>query len=70
LTAVSELVDRLVDALEDPGPVDARGVARVRVLLKGVGSPLNRDAGPDALAESLETTLACLVPADAIDVQP
>jgi hypothetical protein len=62
-----ELLEKLADRLEAPEPVDARGVAQVRVLLRDGESPLfDPDRGVE-FAEAFEAALEALEPVAAFD---
>jgi hypothetical protein len=68
--SVRELIDDIVDVLEGPEPIDARGAARLEVLLRDGGGPIYDDAGSRALRQVLEQSLEALrvsppIPADA-----
>ena len=63
----AELLEELADRLEAPEPVDARGVAQVRVLLRDGESPLFNPGRANQLAEAFEAALEALEPAVALD---
>lgn len=52
----------LADRLEQPDPVDLRGVALVRVLLTDGGGPLHHNRGADRLIAAAREALAALEP--------
>jgi hypothetical protein len=59
LQAAGLLVE-LSDRLEGAGPVEARGVAQLRALLRNGESPLFDPNGADEFVGSLQTTLDVL----------
>jgi hypothetical protein len=52
----------LADRLEDPGPVEARGVALVRMLLSDGGGPLHSRGAAGRLAAAAHEAAAALEP--------
>ena len=54
----------LAERLECPEPVDARGVAQVRVLLGDGGGPLHANRNADDLVEAAREAVAALDPGD------
>jgi hypothetical protein len=54
----------LIDHLASPGPVSARGVAQVRVLLRDGSGPLYNRANTDDLRARLRTSIEALDPLD------
>jgi hypothetical protein len=56
----ASLFGDLVDQLMEPGPVDARGVAQVRLLLRDGCGPLYNHQRADRLKPALMTALAAL----------
>ena len=54
----------LADQLAYPGPVDARGVAQVRLLLRDGTGPLYCERWPGCLEGALARALIALIPAD------
>ena len=56
------LFEELVDRLEEPGPVDARGIAQLQLLLTDGTSPLFTRHGVNSLQAALEAALDALDP--------
>ncbi len=56
----------LADELSHPGPVDAQGVAQVRLLLRDGTGPLYDEPWPGYLEHCLTRALNALSPADAV----
>ena len=54
----------LAERLEQPGAVDARGVAHVRVLLSDGGGPLHAGRDADDLVQAARAAVAALDPDD------
>jgi hypothetical protein len=54
--ALAELANHLVS----PGPVDASGMARVKLLLRDGSSPLYRRPEADDLEDALQEAIAAL----------
>ena len=52
----------VVERLAADGPVDVRGVARVRRLLADGTGPLYRESAPDQLRNELRAVLAAMEP--------
>ena len=52
----------LAERLEQPGAVDARGVAQVRVLLSDGGGPLHADGDAHDLVQAAREAVAALEP--------
>jgi hypothetical protein len=59
---VAPLLYDLADELAHPGPVEARGVAQVRLLLRDGTGPLYDEPWPGALAGCLTRALSALAP--------
>lgn len=59
IAAAGQLIDRLIARLETPGPVGARGMARLRLVLGDGSGPLYR-CGRGDLAGRLGAALAAL----------
>lgn len=59
VAAAGQLIDRLITRLETPGPVGARGMARLRLVLGDGSGPLYR-CGRGDLAGRLGAALAAL----------
>ncbi len=67
LRAVGQVADELeavASRLDAPGPLDVRGVAKVRSLLADGTGPLYRPAGSPALRDELLSVLRAFGPAD------
>lgn len=54
------ILEELATRLEGPGPVDARGVAQVRVLLTNADSPLFNPTGVDEFMRAMRTMVDAL----------
>ena len=65
LMDVAPLIYDLADELSRPGPVDAQGVAQVRLLLRDGIGPLYDEPWPGYLEYCLTRALDALPPADA-----
>ncbi len=59
----------LAERLECPEPVDARGVAQVRVLLGDGGGPLHANRNAHDLVEAAREAVAALEPASRADAR-
>jgi hypothetical protein len=55
------LLDRLVDELLQPGPVDPAGVAQVRLLLSDGGGPLYNPRSDDDLKAAAKAAIYALM---------
>ena len=55
-------LEELVERLEGAEAVDARGMAKLRLLLRDGESPLNTQSGAETLAEALQEALDALAP--------
>jgi hypothetical protein len=55
-------LDAIVDRLEAPGPVDVRGLARIRSLLADGTGPLYAECAADRLRTELRAALAAMEP--------
>lgn len=62
LLAARSVLDVLDQRLRDPGPVTARGVALLRVLISDKASPLHRPSEPGELGSQLRSAAAALEP--------
>ncbi|HUO40066.1 MAG TPA: hypothetical protein VMU34_20470 [Mycobacterium sp.] len=59
VVAAAELIGQVMARLQAPGPVDARGVAHLRLLISQAGGPLYRYGHGD-LSQELHTVLTLL----------
>lgn len=62
VTDAHSAFEALAEALTRPGPVDACGIAQLRLLLKNGAGPLYCHPHADDLATPLETVLDALEP--------
>jgi hypothetical protein len=65
VTEASDELQSLIDRLRSPGPVSARGVARVSTLLRDGSGPLYHRGNTDDLRTSVRETVTALDPLDA-----
>jgi hypothetical protein len=61
---VADQLEAVASRLDAPGPVDVRGVAKVRSLLADGTGPLYRPSGSPALRDELLSVLRAFDPAD------
>lgn len=55
-----DLIEEIADMLQAPAPVDARGAARLELLLRDGGGPLYATAGADTLRDVLQNVIRAL----------